>query len=57
MVMADVSGKGIPASLFMMISKVILQSCAMLGNNAAEILTRTNEALCSNNQVEMFVTI
>ncbi|MBR0162478.1 MAG: SpoIIE family protein phosphatase [Oscillospiraceae bacterium] len=57
MVIADVSGKGIPASLFMMISKVILQSCAMLGQSAAEILNKTNEALCSNNQVEMFVTV
>ncbi len=56
-VMADVSGKGIPAALFMMISKTILQSCAMLGNSAAEILTKTNEALCSNNQVQMFVTV
>ena len=57
MVMADVSGKGVPAALFMMISKVILQSCAMLGKSAAEILTKTNEALCSDNQVEMFVTV
>ena len=57
LVMADVSGKGIPASLFMMTSKAILQSTAMLGCSAAEILTRTNEALCSNNQVDMFVTI
>ena len=57
MVMADVSGKGIPAALFMMISKVILQSCAMLGKSAAEILNKTNEALCSSNQVEMFVTV
>ena len=57
LVMADVSGKGIPAALFMMISKTILQSCAMLGKTAAEILTKTNEALCSNNQVEMFVTV
>jgi len=56
-VMADVSGKGIPAALFMMISKTILQSCAMLGKSAAEILTKTNEALCSNNQTEMFVTV
>ena len=56
MVMADVSGKGVPAALFMMISKVILQSCAMLGQGAAEILQKTNEALCSSNQVEMFVT-
>jgi sigma-B regulation protein RsbU (phosphoserine phosphatase) len=57
MVMADVSGKGIPGALFMMISKVIVQSCAMLGLNAAEILNKTNEALCSNNKVEMFVTV
>jgi len=57
MVMADVSGKGVPAALFMMISKTILQSCAMLGQSAAEILNKTNEALCSNNQVEMFVTV
>ena len=57
LVMADVSGKGIPAALFMMISKTILQSCAMLGVSPAEILNKTNEALCSNNQVEMFVTV
>ncbi len=54
---ADVSGKGIPAALFMMISKTILQSCAMLGRSVADILAKTNEALCSNNQVEMFVTV
>ena len=57
LVIADVSGKGILAALFMMISKTILQSCAMLGVSTAEILTKTNEALCSNNQVEMFVTV
>ena len=57
LVMADVSGKGVPAALFMMISKIILQSCAMLGQSAAEILTRTNEAICSNNQEQMFVTV
>ena len=57
MVIADVSGKGIPAALFMMISKIIIQSCAMLGRDAGEILTKTNEALCSNNRMEMFVTV
>ena len=57
MVMADVSGKGIPAALFMMASKIILQSCAMLGQSAAEILTKTNEAICSNNQAGMFITV
>ena len=57
MVMADVSGKGIPAALFMMACKIILQSVAMLGNSPAQILTRTNEAICSNNQEEMFITV
>ena len=57
MVIADVSGKGIPAALFMMACKIILQSCAMLGNSAGEILTRTNEAICSNNPEEMFITV
>ena len=57
MIMADVSGKGVPAALFMMASKIILASCAMLGQGAAEILTKTNEAICSNNREEMFVTV
>ncbi len=55
-VMADVSGKGVPAALFMMASKIILESYAMLGGSPAEILTKTNEAICSNNQEGMFVT-
>jgi sigma-B regulation protein RsbU (phosphoserine phosphatase) len=57
LITADVSGKGIPAALFMMASKIILQSCAMLGQPPGEILTKTNEAICSNNQEEMFVTV
>ena len=57
MVIADVSGKGIPAALFMMASKIILQSCAMLGGSPAEILTKTNQAICSNNQAGMFITV
>ncbi len=57
LVIADVSGKGIPAALFMMISKVIVQNSAMLVGSPSEVLTKTNEAICSNNQVEMFVTI
>ncbi|MBQ3404941.1 MAG: SpoIIE family protein phosphatase [Oscillospiraceae bacterium] len=57
LVIADVSGKGIPAALFMMVSKAILQSCAMLGQSAAEILTKTNEGLCSGNQTDMFVIV
>ena len=54
---ADVSGKGVPAALFMMASKIVLQSVAMLGHSPAQILAKTNEALCSNNTAEMFVTV
>ena len=57
LVIADVSGKGVPAALFMMASMIILQSVAMLGCSPAEILAKTNEAICSNNQAEMFVTV
>ena len=58
MVMADVSGKGIPASLFMMVSKSLLKNSARRGGgSAAEILAQTNDTICSNNQVDMFVTV
>ena len=57
LVMADVSGKGIPAALFMMNSKSIVKNCAMLGRSPAEILTKTNEAICASNKMEMFVTV
>ena len=57
LVIADVSGKGVPAALFMMASKIIIQSYAMQGFSTGEILERTNTALCSNNEAEMFVTV
>lgn len=57
MVMADVSGKGIPAALFMMSSKIILANNAMMGKSPAQILTDTNTAICSNNREEMFITV
>ena len=56
-VMADVSGKGVPAALFMMATKIILANNAMLGKSPAQILTDTNAAICSNNREEMFVTV
>ena len=55
-VMADVSGKGVPAALFMMISKTVVQNYAKLGIGAAETLNKANEALCVQNKMEMFVT-
>ena len=57
MVMADVSGKGVPAALFMMASKIILANNAMMGRTPAEVLRATNETICSNNKLEMFVTV
>ncbi len=57
LVMADVSGKGIPAALFMTISKIILQSRAKMGQSPAKILTETNRAVCANNTEDMFVTL
>lgn len=56
-VMADVSGKGIPAALFMMVSKILIQNIAMMGNSPEETLKFVNNQLCSNNPEDMFVTV
>jgi len=55
-VIADVSGKGIPAALFMMISKTLIKNLALSGISAAEIFTKANNSLCENNDAGMFVT-
>ena len=57
LVIADVSGKGVPAALFMMASRIIIASNAKMGKSPAQILTDTNAAICSNNKEEMFVTV
>ncbi len=56
LVMADVSGKGVPASLFMVIAKTLIKNHAQLGESAAEIFTNVNEQLCEGNEAGMFVT-
>ena len=56
-VIADVSGKGVPAALFMMVSKAILQSVGGMCSSAGEIMSKANETICSNNPEEMFVTV
>ncbi len=56
-VIADVSGKGIPAALFMMASKIIIKNNAMMGKSPSQILTDANEAICANNPEDMFVTV
>ena len=57
LVMADVSGKGVPAALFMMASKILIQNAAMSGKSPAEVLEKVNAQICSNNREEMFVTV
>ncbi len=56
-VVADVSGKGIPAALFMVIAKSLIKTGAMQGLTPAEILTSVNDQLCENNDAGMFVTV
>ena len=56
LMIADVSGKGVPAALFMMASMIVLSNNAMSGKSPAQIFTDTNNAICSNNKEEMFVT-
>jgi len=54
--MADVSGKGIPAAMFMMQSKTIIKSCAESGMSVEQVFTVANEKLCEGNDAGMFVT-
>ena len=54
---ADVSGHGIPAALFMMRSKTAIRSLAESGMEPAAVLERVNEELCENNDINMFVTV
>lgn len=56
-VMADVSGKGIPAALFMMASKILINNFSTIGSaSPAHILETVNHHICLNNPAEMFVT-
>ena len=57
MVMADVSGKGVPAALFMMMSKILVNNFAMMGGSPARVLEQVNAQICMNNKEEMFVTV
>jgi len=53
---ADVSGKGVPAALFMMISKTLISNKTKPNMSPGEILTEVNRLLCINNDAAMFVT-
>ena len=55
-VVADVSGKGIPAALFMATSKIVIQNCVRDLPTLSEAAATANATLCSNNTMDMFVT-
>ena len=57
LVIADVSGKGVPAALFMMRAKTAIKNFARSGQGPAELLQNVNNALCEGNDAEMFVTV
>ena len=57
LVIADVSGKGVPASLFMMRAMTAIRNFARSGSSPARLLSKVNHTLCEGNDAEMFVTV
>ena len=57
LVIADVSGKGVPAALFMMVSKTLIKNQLISGCDPAEALDHVNLQLCERNSSMMFVTV
>ena len=56
-VIGDVSGKGVPAALFMMIAKTLLKNEALRGSSASEILSNVNNIIALDNSTSMFATV
>ena len=57
LVIGDVSGKGVPAALFMMLASALIHHVAMHETSPAKILTEVNKEICTRNPEEMFVTV
>ena len=57
MVIADVSGKGVPAALFMMVSMILIRNEVKNGLGPAEALKKINDQICESNDEDMFVTV
>ena len=55
-VMADVSGKGVPAALFMVIGKTLIKDHTQPGRDLGEVFTEVNNILCESNENGMFIT-
>jgi len=56
-VVADVSGKGVPAALFMAVSRTLLRAIGLLGDSPGRVLVRLNDLLAAENEEMMFVTV
>ncbi len=56
-VIGDVSGKGIPAALFMMVTNIVVANRAIVGGTPADILEYVNQDICGHNEAGMFVTL
>lgn len=56
MIVADVSGKGVPAALFMVTAKTLIKDHMQMGLTPAEAFTRVNNILCDGNEAGLFVT-
>lgn len=54
---ADVSGKGVPAALFMMSSRTLLKGAAIGSHRPGDVLREVNDLLCEDNDAMMFVTL
>lgn len=57
LVMADVSGKGVPAAMFMAVARTILRNSSEPGRGPAELLKQINDVIVGQNETEMFVTV
>ena len=55
-VMADVSGKGVPAALFMVIGKTLIKDHTTPGRDLGQVFTEVNQLLCESNSEELFIT-
>ena len=55
-VMADVSGKGVPAALFMVIGKTLIKDHTQPGRDLGEVFTEVNDLLCESNSEGLFIT-
>ncbi len=55
-VMADVSGKGVPAALFMVIGKTLIKDHTQPGRDLGEVFTKVNDLLCESNSEGLFIT-